>query len=253
MGLLGVDVVGVKTGVAEQTHRAVKPMVAVRRLGYGAARMDAVVIGTCVALVLAGALIIARGGRSVLVERSWPGYLARLLAAGLAGGVLATGAGGRLVMRLLALTSPESSGALTEAEARIGELPPGGTLGFFILVGLPAGVLCAGLFAVARPALPRGRLGGVVLGLVLLVLAGAAIDPLRSENFDFALVGPNWLSVLAVVSLAVFQGLVVRALALRAGVPRARPRLAVIGAGAVGVATLVALPGFVVSVGDILM
>ncbi|HET6548565.1 MAG TPA: hypothetical protein VFG79_08930 [Solirubrobacter sp.] len=213
--------------------------------------MDAVVIGTCVALVLAGALIVVRDGQPVLVERSWPSYVVRLLAAGLVGGALATGAGGRLVMRLLALTSPESKGALTEAQARIGEITAGGTLGFFVFVGLPAGVLCAGLFAVARPALPRGRLGGAVLGLVLLILAGSVVDPLRSENFDFALVGPDWLAVIAFVSLAIFQGLVVRSLALRAGVAHARPRLAVVGAGAVALATLVALPGFVVAVGHI--
>jgi hypothetical protein len=214
--------------------------------------MDAVVIAGCVALVVAGAFVVVRDGRAAVVERSWPSYLARLFAAGALSGVLATGAGGRLVMRLLAFTSPESKGMFTEAEAQIGEITAGGTAGFIIFVGLPAGWLCAALFAVAGPALPRGRLGGVVLGLVLLVLAGSFVDPLRSENFDFALVGPDWLSVLAFAALAGFQGLVTRGLAARAGVPRAWPRLTAIRTGAVAIATLVALPGFVLAVGDIL-
>jgi hypothetical protein len=227
-------------------------MVVVCRFGYGSPPMDVVVIVICVALVLVGAFLVARDGDQAPVERPWPSYLARLLAAGAVGGVLAGGAGGRLVMRLLALTSPASSGMLTEAQARIGEITAGGTLGFFIFVGIPAGVLCTALFAIAGPALPGGRLGGVVLGLVLLVLAGSQLEPLRSDNVDFALVGPDWLSVLAFVVLAIFQGLVTHTLGTRAGVPRTWPRATAIRAAAVAIPTLLALPSFVLAVGDIL-
>jgi hypothetical protein len=214
--------------------------------------MDVVVIIICVALVLIGVVLVVRDGHSVALERSWPSFLARLFAAGAVGGVLATGAGGRLVMALLALSSPGSHGMLTEAEARIGEVTASGTLGFMVFVGLPAGVLSAALFALASPALPRGRLGGTVLGLVLLVLAGSLIDPLRSDNFDFALVGPDWLSVLAFVALAAFQGLVTHSLALRAGLPRTPPRMITIRALVLVVATLAALPSFLLAVASIL-
>ena len=210
-----------------------------------------VVIGICVALALIGVLLVVRDGHSVALERSWPSSLVQLFVAGVVGGVLAAGAGGRLVMGLLALSSPGSHGMVTEAEARIGEVTASGTLGFFVFVGLPAGVLSAALFAVAAPALPRGRLGGIVLGLVLLVLAGPLIDPLRSDNFDFALVGPDWLAVLAFVALAAFQGLVTHALARRAGLPRTPPRVNTTRTVVVVVAGLAALPGFLFAVGTI--
>jgi hypothetical protein len=68
--------------------------------------MDAVVIMACIALALIGAGLVFRDGPAVAVERSWPSLVARLFAAGAVGGLLAAGAGGRLVMRLLALTHP---------------------------------------------------------------------------------------------------------------------------------------------------
>ena len=46
-------------------------------------------------------------------------------------------------MRLLAITSPDAHGAITEAEATIGEITLGGTLGFVVFVGLPAGAWSA--------------------------------------------------------------------------------------------------------------
>src|SRR3954447_25465955 len=122
--------------------------------------MDAAVIIVCVALVLIGALVVVRDGQSVARQRAWPSLLARQFAAGTIGGVLAAGAGGRLVMGLIALISPAAHGMVTEAGARIGEVTAGGTFGFFVFVGFPAGWLSAALFAVAGPALPRGRLGG---------------------------------------------------------------------------------------------
>ena len=70
--------------------------------------------------------------------------------------------------------------------------------------------------------LPRGRAGGIVLGLALLVLAGAQLDPLRPDNFDFNLVGPGWLSLVAFTALAVFQGMLTWALAGRLASRRCR-------------------------------
>ena len=141
------------------------------------------------------------------------------LAAGLVAGLLAAGAGGRLVMRLLALTSPEAEGSFTEAAEVVGEITFGGTLGFILFVGVPAGLLSGALYALLRPALPRGRAGGVVLGGLLLVLAGTRIEPLRSDNIDFSLVGPAWLAVLGFAAVALLQGMLVVALSTRFAVP----------------------------------
>ncbi len=182
--------------------------------------------------------------------RRLPRYLAGLAVAGPIAGVVAAGAGGRLAMRLLAVTSPEAHGGITEAGETIGEITVGGTAAFLLFTGVPAGALAALLFVVAGGLLPSGRLGGAALGLVLLVLVGAQIEPLRSDNFDFNLVGPDWLSLLAFTALAIFQGMLTWALAGRFGL---QP-LAVRGRAIRVVAALLvlaALPGFVGAVADI--
>ena len=214
------------------------------------------VIAACAALVAAGVAMIVRwGGPAPRGGLPAPRELAVLLAAGAGAGAIAAGAGGRLVMRMLALTSPDALGALTEAEATIGEITVAGTLGFLLFAGIPAGVLTAVLYACGRPLLPPGRRGGALLGLLVLVLAGATLEPLRADNFDFRLVGPDWLSVSAFAALAAFQGMLVVALGQRLAPPRAAaPRRAALIAGRVVAVALVlaTLPGFAAAVTDIL-
>ena len=230
------------------------------------------VISGCALLVLSGAVIVAGwgSGRPERPARGPAGTSARELAArlaryvgvcmlaGVAAGLIAAGAGGRLVMRLLAVTSPEESqGAITEGNAVIGEITLDGTLGFITFIGPVTGVLTGLLLAMLGPLLPRGRAGGLALGTVLLVLAGTRIDPLRSDNFDFNLAGPDWLSVSAFIALALFQGLIAVAVAARlsrnAPVPLpASARAVLVGRGAVALVLVAALPAFVSSVTDIL-
>ena len=119
---------------------------------------------------------------------------------------------------------------------------------------MPAGLLSGALYALVRPALPPARVGGLILGAVLLVLAATRIDPLRSDNFDFGLVGPPWLAVLVFTALALLQGVLVVALAERwlpgpGTTPRRRVAAMRIAAGAL---VLVALPGFVGALAEIL-
>jgi hypothetical protein len=45
--------------------------------------------------------------------------------------------------------------------------------------------------------LPAGWVGGLASGVLLLVVAGTRLEPLRRGNPDFDLVGPGWLSVAA--------------------------------------------------------
>ncbi len=227
-----------------------------------------IVIAGCALVVLAGVVIVVRWGSASAASRArTPADTgARALAryggigmlAGVAAGLIAAGAGGRLVMRLLAVTSPEESqGAITEGNAVIGEITLGGTLGFISFIGPVTGVLTGLLLVLLGPVLPRGRAGGLALGTVLLVLAGSRIDPLRSENFDFNLAGPDWLSVGSFVVLALFQGLVAVAVAARlsgnAPVPLPVPAPAVlVGRAAVALVLVAALPAFVSSLADIL-
>ena len=228
------------------------------------------VVVACGALVAAGVVLVVRWGAGAPEAPSSPraprSPLARLVrygalvfAAGTLAGVLAAGAGGRLVMRLLAITSQESHGMITEGGATVGEISVDGTIGFIVFAGPAAGLLAALLYVLAGSLLPRGRAGGVALGLMLLVLLGARLEPLRADNFDFNLVGPRWLSVLAFAAVAVFQGMVMWALA---GRMRLQPlpvgrylggsRAVIAGRVAAGAVVLLALPGFVSAVSDIL-
>ena len=187
------------------------------------------VIAGCVALVALGiALVVQRGGgaREHEPEMEWPRYVAVSLGAGLAAGLLAAGAGGRLMMRLLGATSPDVHGLPTEAGETIGEITVGGTLAFLL----------------AR---------GVALGALLLVLFATRIDPLRADSVDFLLLEPAWLAVLGFSVLAPFQGMLVAALAPPPK-PVARARILIAGRIALAVVLIAALPGFVGATADIL-
>ena len=214
------------------------------------------IIAICAAVVAAGLVAAVRWSREGPPALPLPRYIAVCLGAGALAGMVAAGAGGRLAMRLLAVTSPDADGAITEAEATIGEITAGGTLGFILFAGLPAGLLAGALYAVAGPVVRRGRAGGLVLGAILLVLLGWLLEPLRASNFDFNLVGPDWLSLLAFTVLALFQGVltVAHAARLSRGVPSLclRPRTVLAGRIALAAVVLAALPFFTAAVADIL-
>jgi hypothetical protein len=214
-----------------------------------------IVIAACIALVAVGAALVVRWGGLRSEPRPFAPfrYAGVCLAAGLTAGVLAAGAGGRLVMRLLAATSPDAQGSFTDAGEIVGEITAGGTAAFFVFTGLPAGFLSAVLYALVRPVLPQGRPGGVILGLLLLVLAGTTIDPLRPDNLDFAILGPDWLAVLAFASLAVFQGLVVAAVGGRLDRRvELTGRALTVARAALAVVALAALPFFLADLAEIL-
>src|SRR5512133_2441024 len=102
------------------------------------------VIVVCLALVLAGLVAVLRwGGLAVgpppapgpdaasptdpppvgLVVRRYLWYLVVAVASGATAGILAAGAGGRLVMRLLAVTAgADAQGRITEAEEIVGRI-----------------------------------------------------------------------------------------------------------------------------------
>jgi hypothetical protein len=202
----------------------------------------------CAVLVLAGLVAAVRwGGLTVqppaqpspeadgpagqppvgLVVRRYLWYLTVAVASGVGAGILAAGAGGRLVMRLLAVTAgADAQGRVTEAGEVVGRISVDGTLGFVVFTGLFFGLATGTLYLLLRRWLPAGRAGGMAYGALLLVVAGTRLDPLRPGNPDFDLVGPGWVSVLAFTVLAVFDGVLVAALAGR--ISRALPLL---GAG----------------------
>lgn len=117
----------------------------------------------------------------------------------------------RLVMRTLALTSPHAEGSHTEAAALVGTISAEGTLGLFVFGVLPGAFLSAVVFASIHRWLPRGWLGGLTFGLLLLVVVAPINEPLRPRNPDFAFLGPGWLAVLLFAVLLLGHGLLLAA------------------------------------------
>ena len=147
--------------------------------------------------------------------RLYAWWAAVFMVVGTATGILITGAGGRLIMRLLAMTSPDATGRLTEGQAAVGEISLEGTLAFTVFGALPFAFASALLYLLVVAWLPKGALGGLVLGAVMFITVSPFIDPLRAENFDFDLVGPGWLAVVAFALLSLLQGAALAAIAGR--------------------------------------
>ena len=148
--------------------------------------------------------------------RRYAWYCSLLLAAGITAGITVMGCGGRLAMRLLAVTAGDGAqGRITEAEEVVGRITLGGTISFVLFTGIFGGVVAAAIYLVVRRFLPSGWVGGLTFGVGLLVVLGTTTEPLRDDNPDFDLVGPGWLSVLIFTALALAFGLVLAAFAGR--------------------------------------
>jgi hypothetical protein len=123
-------------------------------------------------------------------------------------GLLTVGAGGRLMMRVLAATSSDDvQGLQTEADETIGEVSVGGSMFLIIGIGLGAGVVGLALFTMLRRWLPDRSLAagwiGVAIGAGLLVRPAGIIS---SSNRDFTIVAPVALAVALCLAMFVLFG-----------------------------------------------
>lgn len=185
----------------------------------------------------AGGATAVRPRREALRLYAWWASMVVLL--GAVTGVLVTGAGGRLAMRLLAATSPDATGRVTEAQVVVGRISPDGTLAYLLFGALPLAFASAALYLLVAPWLPRGRAAGPTFGVLLLVAVAPFVDPLRAANIDFDLVGPGWLSVLVFAALSLLQGAALAAIGGR--LSRSLPLLSPQREAALGAPLLIAV------------
>lgn len=142
------------------------------------------------------------------VARRFVWYCALAITGGVVAGITVIGAGGRLAMRLLAVTGGDAAqGRVTEADEIVGAITVTGTRDFILFTGIFGGLITAGIYLVVRRYLPRNPLGGLAFGAGLLIVLGTIVDPLRSDNPDFDIVGPGWLAIAVFTLLALAYGL----------------------------------------------
>lgn len=104
--------------------------------------------------------------------------------AGLFGGVIIGGVGGRMVMRLAAMIVPDAAGTATQNGELIGAVTLPGTLALLLFGGVLAGVVAGTIWVVARPWLPSGRRERL-LASIALALAFGTILLIEADNPDF--------------------------------------------------------------------
>lgn len=181
------------------------------------------IVVTCSALCVLGAAAAIRWGALEFREAPEGGFLPRYvwhvavtIWTALLTGLLVIGPGGRLAMRILAVTAgPAAQGRITEADQVVGKIMLEGTLSFAIFNGLFFGTATAGLYMLLRHLLPRGYWSGLAFAGLLLAAAATRTEPLRPGNKDFDIVGPGWVSIVIFAALAILQGVAVAALAAR--------------------------------------
>lgn len=126
-------------------------------------------------------------------------------------GLLTGGVLGRLLMRLLTVTSPSSArGRFTDDLAPVGRISVDGTLVLFattITLGAIAGLVYLWVRRVL-PATPRTRawLFALFTGSI-----GGAILVHDHPSFDYSVLKPEWLSVMSFIAIPTLFGLVVPA------------------------------------------
>lgn len=141
--------------------------------------------------------------------------LAWVTGSGILTGVLVFGVGGRIAMRVLALTSSDAvQGAFTDDGEEIGEVSLGGTIGLVVFGGVFGGVVGGLAYGLIRAFLPtdaawRRRacaLIGAGVGTQLFVNPG---------DRDFSILDPLWLVVALFVALSTLYGILIPTVAER--------------------------------------
>lgn len=134
--------------------------------------------------------------------------LAVLVDSALIVGVLVTGFGGRMFMRLIAATSPDGlHGVRTDADEPIGRVTFIGTFGLIVFGGILGTLALAAVYRLLRRWLPgRGWQAGLIAAVIALALLGEATALLKPDSRDFRILSPLWLAVTMVLALTIAVG-----------------------------------------------
>jgi hypothetical protein len=174
-----------------------------------------------------------------------------IVLAALAAGLVIGGVGSRVFMLIARLLAPERKRVITESGARIGEVTLGGSFFLILFVGVFIAIGIGVLMAVSHGVLERvGAWEGPIVGwLVLALFSPAVIDP---DNFDFAVLGDQAITIAMIAALGMAAGWVAVAMRdrlLRRLPPRPDIRgegsayLPAFVLGAIGVVLIIGLMG----------
>lgn len=220
-----------------------------------------VVAAVCSLGVLVSVVVIVAGRRVEATVRADDGSpwrararselsaMCAAIAAGAIGGLLSIGMGSRLMMRVLAATSPDANGRLTDADEIVGEVSSGGTV-FLLAAGALVGVVGAVGYRSVRRLLPGRSLAAGLVGMGifggLLARPSALLDP---DNHDFAILEPRWLAVTLCIAVIAIGPLTIAVLVDRWAPRWPTPGLSVRGlTGLAPVALLAVMPPLVLVV-----
>lgn len=127
---------------------------------------------------------------------------------GLAGavtGILVGGLGGRIVMRLAAITVPASAGRFTENGNQIGDITLSGSLGLILFGGLFFGLSGGVIWVVVSPWIPGSGLRRAILAMPIAV-ALTGVGLVQGSNPDFRILQHNGLVLAMLIALLALAG-----------------------------------------------
>jgi hypothetical protein len=156
--------------------------------------------------------------------RADPRVLAWWLAVGAGAGALAGlvvgGAGGRVLMLILRVQSPDASGVTSDAGFTIDRITLAGSLTLAVVTAL-AGALAGGGYALLRAGLPRPARVPLAAALAGVLGGSAFLDP---EGIDLRILEPLWLAVSGFIVLPALAGMLTAILVESLGrrAPRSR-------------------------------
>lgn len=148
--------------------------------------------------------------------------LRTLVVTAIAGGVsgfMVGGIGGRIAMRVLALTSPEiAQGRLTDDAARVGQFTLVGSFFLALALGMSGAILGMGYLLVRR-VLPTGRTTRIRRTALLTAAIGGALLVHDHPSFDYSILQPPWLAVALFIAIPALYGAAVAYLVERYAAP----------------------------------